>query len=166
EPDAGQIPARPSEAGNEANSHRVITGHEDDGDRRRCRLGWEYRRSTGRSDYGNLTTNQISCQRLQPLVLALGPAVFDRHVLALDEARVCQALAERPQSFRDRIGRSGVQIPDHRHRRLLRPRRERPDRRAAEQRDELPTLHSITSSASAKSFGENWIPSALAVFRL
>ena len=48
------------------------------------------------SDYGNLTTNQISCQRLQPLVLALGPAVFDRHVLALDEARVFQALAERP----------------------------------------------------------------------
>jgi hypothetical protein len=26
--------------------------------------------------------------------------------------------------------------------------------------------YSITSSASAKSFGENWIPSALAVFRL
>ena len=48
------------------------------------------------SDYGNLTTNQISCQRLQPLVLALGPAVIDRHVLALDEARVFQALAERP----------------------------------------------------------------------
>jgi hypothetical protein len=33
------------------------------------------------------------------------------------------------------------------HRRLLRPCRERPRRRAAEQRDELPPLHSITSSA-------------------
>ena len=33
--------------------------------------------------------------------------------------------------------------------RLLRPRRQRPRRRAAEQRDELPPLHSITSSARA-----------------
>jgi hypothetical protein len=36
--------------------------------------------------------------------------------------------------------------------RLLRPRRERPRRRAAEQRDEIaPLHHSITSSASASS---------------
>jgi hypothetical protein len=40
----------------------------------------------------------------------------------------------------------------HRHRRLLRMRRERPrGRRAAEQRDELPPFHSITSSARASS---------------
>src|SRR5262249_44243300 len=58
-----------------------------------------------------------------------------------DIASLLQALAERPQPFRDRIGRSGVQIPDHWHRRLLRPRRERPaDGRAAEQRDELAAL--------------------------
>jgi hypothetical protein len=38
----------------------------------------------------------------------------------------------------------------HRHRRLLRLRRERPRRyRAAEQRDELAAAHSITSSASS-----------------
>jgi hypothetical protein len=35
---------------------------------------------------------------------------------------------------------------DHRHRRLLSARRERPRRRAAEQRDELAAFHSITSS--------------------
>ena len=53
-------------------------------------------------------------------------------------------------------GRSGVKIPDHRHRRLLRPRRERPRRRrAAEQRDELAPLHSITSSARASSGRRN-----------
>jgi hypothetical protein len=142
ETDAGQIPGRPSEAGNEANSHRVITGHEDDGDRRRCRLGCEYRRYTGRSDYGNLTTNKISRQHWQSIKLILGPAVFDRHVLAHDIASLLQALVERPQPFRDRIGRSGVQIPNHRHRWLLRARRERPrDRRAAEQCDELSPLH-------------------------
>src|SRR5262249_7893905 len=141
ETDAGQIPARPSETGNEANSHRVITGHEDDGDRRRCCLGCEYRRYTGRSDYGNLAANEIGRQYWQSIKLILGPAVFDRHVLAHDIASLLQALAERPQPFRDRIGRSGVQIPDHWHRRLLRPRRERPaDGRAAEQRDELAAL--------------------------
>ena len=44
--------------------------------------------------------------------------------------------------------------PDHRHRRLLRARRERPRRRrAAEQRDELAAVHSITSSARASSVG-------------
>src|SRR5262249_19011159 len=36
---------------------------------------------------------------------------------------------------------------------LLRARRERPRRRAAEQRDELAPLHSITSSARASSVG-------------
>src|SRR5262249_62156566 len=38
ETDAGEIPARPSEAGNEANSDRVVTAHEDDGDQLRCAL--------------------------------------------------------------------------------------------------------------------------------
>src|SRR5262249_46399292 len=50
---------------------------------------------------------------------------------------------------------------------LLRARRNRPRRRrAAEQRDELATLHSITSSARASSAGGTSRPSALAVLRL
>jgi hypothetical protein len=39
-------------------------------------------------------------------------------------------------------------MEDHRHRRLLPARRERPRRIGAEQRDELAPLHSITSSAT------------------
>src|SRR5437016_11337295 len=51
---------------------------------------------------------------------------------------------------------------DHRHRRLLRARRERPPhRRTAEQRDELPAFHhSITSSAIASSVLGTVRPSA------
>src|SRR5262249_15469520 len=50
---------------------------------------------------------------------------------------------------------------------LLRPGRERPCRRAAEERDELaPPDHSITSVASASSIGGTLILSALAVLRL
>src|SRR5262245_15873860 len=50
---------------------------------------------------------------------------------------------------------------------LLRARRERPGyRRAAEQRDELAPLHSITSSASDSRLSEMLIPSVFAVFML
>jgi hypothetical protein len=44
--------------------------------------------------------------------------------------------------------------PTYRHRRLLRARRERPSSRAAEQRNELATLHSITSSIRGSGFME------------
>ena len=47
---------------------------------------------------------------------------------------------------------------------LLRARRERPRRRAAEERDELAALHSITSSARASSEGGTVRPSILAVW--
>src|SRR5262249_1174304 len=62
-------------------------------------------------------------------------------------------------------GRS-LQITDHRHGLLLCAHRKRPrDRRAAEQRDEIAALHSITSSARARSIGGISTPSALAVLR-
>src|SRR5262249_1372050 len=57
--------------------------------------------------------------------------------------------------------------PDHRYRRLLRARRERPRGcSAAEQRDELAALHSNTSSARASRVGGTSRPSALAGLRL
>ena len=49
---------------------------------------------------------------------------------------------------------------------LLRARRERPCRRAAEQRDERAAFHSITSSASASSVFGTLRPSVFAVLRL
>src|SRR5262249_45211590 len=49
----------------------------------------------------------------------------------------------------------------------LRPRRQRPSRhRAAEQRDELASRHSITSSARASRLSGTVSPSAFAVLRL
>src|SRR5207247_1524047 len=43
-----------------------------------------------------VTTNKISRQHWQSIKLILGPAVFDRHVLAHDIASLLQALVERP----------------------------------------------------------------------
>jgi len=79
-----------------------------------------------RDDHGDLSANQLSCQHRQSIELILGPAIFDRDVLTLDEARLLQALAEGAQAIRVSVRRCGVQKPDHGHRRLLRPRRERP----------------------------------------
>src|SRR5262249_17799721 len=61
---------------------------------------------------------------------------------------------------------TAAQQANQRHRRLLRARRQRPRGCAAEQRDELAPLHSITSSARASSVGGNVMPRTLAVIRL
>src|SRR5262249_56500896 len=87
-------------------------------------------------------------------------------VLALDEALFFQALTERDQDLRVLAERPGAEDPDHRHRRLLPTRRERPRRRAAEQRHERAAPHSITSSARASSVGGTSRPRTLAVLRL
>ena len=58
--------------------------------------------TSGRDDHGDLSANQFGRQRRQPIELILGPAVFDRHVLALDIAGLLQALAECAQTVRVR----------------------------------------------------------------
>src|SRR5262245_32869556 len=68
--------------------------------------------------------------------MTFSPAIFDRHVPALDEAFFASALAEGGRHGGVSARRLAVEKPDHRHRRLLRARRERP-RRRAEKRDEL-----------------------------
>src|SRR5262245_54052054 len=63
-----------------------------------------------------------------------------------------------------------MEEPNHRHRRLLRLRRERPRRSTAEQRDERAALHllahSINSSARNRNGSGIIRPSALAVVKL
>src|SRR5262245_61639944 len=89
--------------------------------------------------------------------------VQNRQVITLDKTRLLEALPESAQQLF--VLRYGGEQPDHRHRWLLGARRERPcgRRRAAEKRDELAPLHSITSSARAMSAGGTVMPSILAV---
>src|SRR5215470_13283296 len=103
-----------------------------------------------RSDHRHLTAYQIGCEVGQSVVLVLRPAILDRHILALDVAGFTKALAECGQiactSDRGRAAKESY----HRHRRLLRARRERPRCcRAAEQRDELAAGHPMTAFAIA-----------------
>src|SRR5262245_23214327 len=165
---ARDIAAWPAQGADEAKLHRICRGREDDGYRGDCRFGGERSRGTGRRDYLHLAMNQIGYQCRQSVVLPLRPPPFDRYVAALNVTGFAQPLAKCGDGPRvATLGRTGVDEPDHRQRRLLRARRERPRRRrAAEQRDEFASPHSITSSARASSDGGTVRPSALAVVRL
>src|SRR5215510_4028653 len=73
-------------------------------------------------------------------------------------------LEGKPKSGRSRLPANRADT--ERLRRLLRTRCERPSCGRAKQRDELPPLHSITSSARASSVGGIVKPRAIAVLRL
>ena len=91
---AGDIAARPVEAGDEANSDRVGADREHDRNRRGGGFRGK-RRSVARcDDHCHLAADQIGRQRWQPIVLILRPAVFDRDVLTFDIAGLLQALTE------------------------------------------------------------------------
>jgi hypothetical protein len=94
-------------------------------------------------DHGHLAVNEVRGELRQPIVAALCPAILDRDVATLDEARVLQATAKAGDEVCEGSGRGDAEEAHHRHRRLLRACRERPTCRAAEQRDELAPFHPI-----------------------
>src|SRR5262249_30672464 len=110
--------------------------------------------------------DQIGRQGRQAIMSVLGPTIFQRHVLPDGMAAFRETALEHGQTELVGLARAGAQPADHWHFRLLRARRERPCCRAAAQRDELATFHSITSSARASKVGGMAISRALAVFRL
>ena len=61
--------------------------------------------------------------------VAVRPLKIDRDVAAFDVAGFTQAFSKCPYIVGVRLGRAGVKKSDHRHRRLLCPRRQRPRRR-------------------------------------
>src|SRR5262245_2164759 len=92
-------------------------------------------------DHGSLP-GQLARHLRQTIDSTFGPAVDDRDVLTLDESDLFQALAECGKTRCHAIRRPAVEKADHRHRRLLRARRERPCRHtAAEKCDEFPPPH-------------------------
>src|SRR5215471_6543402 len=95
------------------------------------------------------------------------PAKFERDVLTLDISGIVQTIAKCSHVVLSLVEGRVADESDHRHRRLLRSRSQRPRGcRAAEQRDELAAFHSITSSASKSRLSEILMPSFLAALRL
>jgi hypothetical protein len=93
-------------------------------------------------DHSDPTPNQIGDHFRNPIIVSFQPTVFDRHVLPLDKAGFGEASAEVGENFDRVLGRPRAQISDHRHRLLLRSRRQRPRRcRTSEQAYELAPLN-------------------------
>src|SRR5215470_6060498 len=105
-----------------------------------------------REDQVHLGTNQLGGQFGKSLVVPLRPAVLDGDVRTLDITEVAQTQADSLKPRGKRRWRCHAEESDPRYfARLLRASRERPRRRAAEQRDELAPfqlieLHSIPSA--------------------
>src|SRR5262249_2518871 len=101
-------------------------------------------------------------QVLQLLVVA----ILDRDIPPLAPAQLTQPLHKGAGPLALCCSRARAKEPDGRQLRLLRPRHHRPCCRAAEQRDEVAALHSVTSSARGRRLGGTSRPSARAVGRL
>src|SRR5262245_50660485 len=116
----------------------------------------------------NVQTNELGRERREPFGSAVRGAVFDDQIATLDVGKFAQRISE-GREVRGVLGQrqrfQHTDAPDFRP--LLPMRRNRPSRRAAEQRDDLaPPDHSITSSARVSSVDGTDKPRALAVVRL
>jgi hypothetical protein len=129
------------QTGNETCLDGVAANGEHNGNGR-CRiLGRQGRRFTASGgDNAHGVTHKLCGERWQLFVLTMCPAILDRNILALNIARLGDTSVECRYKVRCLFGRPGVEEPDHRHRRLLRARRERPSGRSAKQSDELAPL--------------------------
>ena len=74
--------------------------------------------------------------------MALRPAIFDRHVLAIYVTGFAQPFKKGGQVSRPILGKSGIHESDHRHCRLLGVGQARPrHRRTTEKSNKIATLH-------------------------
>src|SRR5215471_15541319 len=149
-----RIPAWSSKAGDESGSNRICGIHENnwDGFCRRQR-GRDIGR-VHRHDHVGPPRGEFGCCLVYLFNSVAEQSALDYEVLALNVAEPCEGcLHDKAPSlglwFAGYL--SGVEITEPPHPvGLLRARRRRPRRRAAEQRDEhAPGAHSITSSARA-----------------
>src|SRR5262249_33511921 len=139
--DAGNITTRPVITCDQAQFDGVLATGENDRDGCRGRLRCERSRGTTSTNHCDLSAHEFARERRQSIHSTFCPAVFNADIVVLDIAGLNEALPERGNGIFECSGRSSVEEPDHRHRRLLRARRERPHRRTAEQRDEPAALH-------------------------
>ena len=111
-----------------------------DGNRAGRSLGRERRCRAARcGDDSHLALDKLGHQCRHTIELILSPTIFDYNIAAIDETGFAEALTKCRGEMGASIGGALMEKPDHRHRRLLRPRRERPrDRRTAECGQQFP----------------------------
>jgi hypothetical protein len=139
------------EAGDETNFDRISPNLKNDRDRRRSRLGRQ-RSNAPAAGYDGvyLAADEIGRECRQLRVAVLGPAVFNFSVLAVNKPGLAKAAPERLGAGTSEGPLRGSSKPTHHgNRRLLCARRERPGRRrAADQPDEVASLHGHPTSTT------------------
>jgi hypothetical protein len=124
---AGKVPAGAVEAGDMTHCDRVSSAKKDDGNGRGCCLRRQRCVDAAGQDHGYAAADEIGCERRQTIELVLRIPILHCHVLALDIAGFLQALEKwNGQFLVDLISGLGDEEPDHRQRRLLRLRPNRP----------------------------------------
>src|SRR5262249_36490885 len=117
---AGEIATRSVKAGDKSVPDRVASRQEDDWDGRGRRLcGQSGDNVAARCNHVHLTADQIGRKRWEPIVLTIGPAVFDCYSLALNVARFIETKAERAHNMSELRGVCGVEKTNCWHGRLL-----------------------------------------------
>jgi hypothetical protein len=140
--EAGDVAARPVEAGDETRLDRVPGHAEDHRDRRGCGFGSKCRCCAAHCrDNGHSASDKICHQLRQPIESVFGKSVFDCHVAAFGKAGLAQSLAECRRANSGRVLRAAVEISNKRHCQLLCPRRERPSERRSPETNEIPPSH-------------------------
>src|SRR5262245_8985455 len=165
---AGDIPAWPRQTVDEARAHRVSDSHNDDRNSGGRRFGGKGGGCGPSHNDVDFAANELASDVGNLLGRSLRPTIGDGEILPLDVTVLAQGITECPQHCGCRNRGSEKTNPDlFVPLALLRPRRERPcDRSAAEQRDEIAPVHSITLSARRSSVEGTARPMAAAVLRL
>src|SRR5262245_60644577 len=157
------VRARMGKAGHEADRNRVSADH-DDWHRARRLLGSKARRSPPGDDGVHRQANQLGGKGEIAFGAALREAVLELQALLFDVAKathpVAQPFERWPRLIGENADATNLRAP------LGGGSERRRDNRAAEQRDELAAVHSITSSAATRRPGGTVRPSAFAVLRL
>src|SRR5262249_35243418 len=156
-------------AGDQAAAERVGNGNEHDRNAARFQLQRLRHPRAGSEDHIRSRAHELRSNRPQTRGRQRAPVFLDANIAAVDPAELLERFAKcRAACTRLRlVGKCIREVNEAWYAaRLLRARRERTRRRAAEQRDELAPLHSITSSARASSWGGTSRPSAFAGLRL
>src|SRR5262249_13144470 len=91
-------------------------------------------------NHAHPAAHEIGCQLGKSAVLAFRPAEFQRHALPFLITTLGETFAKCGHLLGPLGGGAEIEKPDHRHRRLLRARRERPHRRTAQAANEISTI--------------------------
>ena len=164
---AGDVAARPCKVRQLHHFQRDLHERHDNWGGARCTFGCQHCGPKG-DDNVDLAVNQLGGKPRKAIPTSIGPPNGEYEVSALDEPSSLSALRNsftRTYPAAPSIEDADPCDPTDTFT-LLRARRQRPRRRAAEQRDDLPPGHSITSSARARSEEGTSRPSILAVSRL